>query len=478
MRNLFLFISFFALTTIVANASSVDSILYGNFGKVYIYKPKTIPDAVVLFVSGDGGWNQGPINMGNHLVDQGALVVGINISKYLTNKMQQHEKCYYPAGDFEELSLYIQKKYKFRNYIKPILMGYSSGATLVYGILAQAPANTFKGAISMGFCPDIPTVEPLCTTNELRQHPLKPGGVIWILEPSDKLTAPFIVINGMDDKVCDFKHTKVFMDKINNGEYIGIPKAGHGMSVQKNYLPHLLHAYNKIKKSVTYPEMVSEKNKFIASQQSQKPTTELPLIILPVNRIDTLPLLVFISGAGGWTGFEEGIAENLVKRGIPIIGIDAQKYFWQPRTPDETAAELVKVIHHYLDAWNKKSFIFCGYSFGADVIPFMVNRLPFDLNYMMKGAVMMSPDTKTDFEIHAADMPGFGSRNDKNTVLTEVKKSTLRNMTCIFGKEEQIELQIMFKDAGAHIRLLPGSHNYNNDFIAISNELINSFDKK
>jgi len=357
MRNLFIFITLFIITTIVANASSVDSLIYGNFGKVYIYKPKVIPDAIVLFVSGDGGWNQGPINMGKHLVDRGAMVVGINISKYLTSKMQQHEKCYYPAGDFEELSLYLQKKYKFRNYLKPILMGYSSGATLVYGILAQAPANTFKGAISMGFCPDIATVEPLCTTNELKQHPLKPGGVIWLLEPSDKLTAPFIVINGMDDKVCDFKNTKMFMDKINNGEYIGVPKAGHGMSVQKNYLPHLLYAYDKIKKSLSYPEMVSAKNQSAPLQQSQKPTTELPLIILPVNTNDTLPLLVFISGEGGWTSFEEGIAENLVKKGIPIIGIDTQKYFWQPHTPDETAKELFKVIHHYLVAWNKKSFV-------------------------------------------------------------------------------------------------------------------------
>lgn len=245
MRNLFLIITLFIFTVEVVDASSVDSLIYGKFGKVFIYKPKGVPDAIVLFVSGDGGWNQGPINMANHLVDQGAMVVGINISTYLINKMAQHEKCYYPAGDFERLSLYVQKKYKFRNYLKPILMGYSSGATLVYGILAQAPANTFKGAISMGFCPDIPTVEPLCATNELRQHPIKPGSIIWLLEPSDKLTAPFIVINGIDDKVCDFKNTKAFMDKIKYGEYIGIPKAGHGMSVQKNYLPYLIYAYNK-----------------------------------------------------------------------------------------------------------------------------------------------------------------------------------------------------------------------------------------
>ncbi len=478
MRNLFFFIALLISAVGVTNAANVDSVKFGDFGKVFIYKPKTAPDALVMFVSGDGGWNTGTINMGMHLVDQGAMVVGINISKYLIIKMKQHEKCYYPAGDFESLSLYLQKKYKFRNYLKPILMGYSSGATLVYGILAQAPANTFKGAISMGFCPDIATVEPLCTTNELKQHPLKPGGKIWILEPSGKLSAPFITINGMDDKVCDFKNTEEFMNKINDGEFIVIPKAGHGMSVQKNYLPHLIYAYDKVKKSASYSERVSAKQQLIAPQQYEKLTTNLPLMVLPATRNDTMPLLVFISGDGGWTSFDEGVCENLVEKGVPIIGIDAQKYFWQARTPEETATEIIKVLRHYLAAWNKKSFVLSGYSFGADIIPFMVTRLPADLHKMIKSAVMMSPDPDADFEIHVADMLSFGSSDDTFDVLAELKKSPGTHFLCVFGKDEGSETPNKFKNAGAGIRLLPGSHHYDNDYNAITNEIITFFHQK
>ena len=478
MRKIFVCIALFICTSELTEASKVDSVKFGNFGKVYIYRPKAAPDAIVMFVSGDGGWNQTPINMGNQLVDQGAMVVGINISKYLISKMNQHEKCYYPAGDFEELSLYLQKKYKFRAYLKPILMGYSSGATLVYGILAQAPANTFKGAISMGFCPDIATIEPLCTTNALKQHPTKPGGPIWLLEPTENLTAPFIAINGLDDKVCNFKNTESFMKQVNNAEFIGIPKAGHGMSVQKNYLPHLINAYKKVKNSASYSEVVSAKNQSPALQRVEKLTTDLPLIVLPVTRNDTLPLLVFLSGDGGWTSFDEGVSESLVKKGIPVIGIDSQKYFWQARTPEETATELSKVIHHYLAAWNKKSFVLCGYSFGADVIPFLVTRLPGDLKYMMKSAVMMSPDTKGDFEIHVADMLSFGSRNDTYNVIAELKKSASKNVVCIFGQEEAADSHKLFKEAGAEIKLLPGSHHYDNNFSAISIEIFNSIHTK
>ena len=478
MRNVSLLIALSLLVPKPTSAVVTDSIKYGSFGKIYIYKPAIVPDALVLFVSGDGGWNQGPINMGMKLVDEGAMVVGVNISRYLINKMNQHEKCYYPAGDFEELSLYLQKKYKFKNYLKPILMGYSSGASLVYGILAQAPANTFKGAVAMGFSPDIATIEPLCATNNLKQHRIKPGSPIWILEPSENLTAPFVAINGLDDKICNYKVTEEFIKNLNMGELIGIPKVGHGMSVQANYLPHLMAVYDKIKKTASYSEMVAAKNPLPLQQQATKLSTDLPLIVLPAAENDTMPMLIFISGDGGWTSFDEGVAKNLVKKGIPVIGLDAQKYFWQARTPDETAAELTKVIHHYMEAWNKKSLVLCGYSFGADVIPFMVTRLPEVLKSAMKSAVLISPDPKADFEIHVADMLSFGSSSDTYNVLAEVKKSPSSHITCIFGKEEESTPPAMFKNAGAVIKFLPGSHHYNNDLNAVANEIVNSLPKR
>ncbi len=124
MKNLLLPAAIFISVLAYGNGQAVDSLKYGSFGKVYIYKPAPAPESLVLFVSGDGGWNQLPENLSRKLADQKALVVGINIRHYLTRKMAENQKCYYPAGDFEELSLYLQKKYKFRNYFKPILMGY------------------------------------------------------------------------------------------------------------------------------------------------------------------------------------------------------------------------------------------------------------------------------------------------------------------------------------------------------------------
>ncbi len=77
------------------------------------------------------------------------------------------------AVSFEGFSHFVQQKYGL-GVRSPILVGYSSGATLVYATLAQAPVGTFKGALSLGFCPDLEWRMPLCrgegldTTQERR----------------------------------------------------------------------------------------------------------------------------------------------------------------------------------------------------------------------------------------------------------------------------------------------------------------------
>jgi type IV secretory pathway VirJ component len=464
----------FIVVAELAMADGADTIRYGNFGKIVVYKPAKSPDEMVLFVSGDSGWNKGIGNIANQIVAQGALVAGIDIRYYFNNLKKQHGKCYYPAGDFELLSLFLQKKYKFHNYLKPILIGYSSGATLVYGILVQAPANTFKGAVAMGFCPDLATNKPLCPGNGLIVHSLSPGSN-WYLEASDNLTAPFIVLLGMNDKVCPYKQTEAFMKKVKGGEFILLPKIAHGMSVKKNYLPYLLYAYNKVKKSLSYQEIVAAKNQLFNQPQQAKLSSNLPLTEFPVKKNDALPLVFFISGDGGWTGFDEGVADNLAGKGISVIGLDSQKYFWQNRTPDQTASEITIALRHYLGAWGKKTFVLCGYSFGADIIPFLITRLPADLKPLLKSAVMMSPDPNADFEIHVADMLSFGSSNDKYNVLAELRKTTTKNVVCIFGADEDSGDRASFESAGSRIILLPGAHHYDNNFSAISDEIAKSF---
>ena len=472
MKALFFLIIVLSFFNYSAHAISVDTLNYGNFGKVTIYKPNTVPNSVVLFVSGDGGWNVSVVQMAQRLVQQGALVAGINIKLYFKGLNALSSKCYYLAADFEDMSLMLQKKYKFPHYNKPILVGYSSGATLVYGILAQAPAATFKGAISLGFCPDIEINKPLCNGSGLKEHVLKEGKSFY-LEPSDKLTAPFIAMNGTKDQVCDLASTKQFMGEVNTGKLIELPLVGHGFAVLSNWIPQFKEAYQEVLSAPSFAEQKTAENTLLQSQNLEPLPDDLPVILLPTAvKDDSKPMVFLISGDGGWTNFDHSIAESLTEKGMPVVGLDAQKYFWNVKTPGETALQVEKAVQHYLKQWNKKNFILVGYSFGANVVPFIANRLSRNLKDLLTGIYCLSPNEKADFEIHLSDMLGIGGKDESYKVLNEIKEVKQFRTVCIFGGEEDRRLRGRFEEAGAQVITVPGNHHYNNNPAAAATAIL------
>jgi len=464
MKGIYLFVLltgwWFAATASVQVDTS--SVTYGKFGKIMVYMPKGAPTSVALFVSGDGGWNGIITKMAATLVAKGAMVLGIDARHYGYYLSKRTSDCLYPAADFEELSLSVQKKYKFSNYYKPVLVGYSYGAVLVYGILAQAPANTFKGAIALGFCPDINLKRPLCKGSGLTQHVLKPG-VSFYLERSEKLTAPFIVLNGLKDQTCPFDATASFMKDMPNGELVAL-KVGHGFSAVNNWQSPLADAYQKVSDAAGYANI--------------KMVNNLPLNIVPSAKKNNLPLVFMISGDGGWTSFDQSLAEALAANGLSVVGLDAQKYFWKEKTPNGTTEDIARAIIQYRDQMDKDGFILSGYSFGASVVPFVASRLPPGLKSKLKGVVSLSPDETADFEIHIADMLNIGGGGDKYNVLNEFKKIKDIPVVCYFGSAEDEATRLKFSKNGIKVGILPGNHHFNDDFSGIVKAIMTSLDNR
>jgi type IV secretory pathway VirJ component len=470
-RLLILIISLLTVYNSVS-AISKDSLNFGRFGKIIIYHPSKTPTSVALFVSGDGGWEHGVLNMAKDVCRQGALVLGIDAKHYNQSLSKVSADCYYPAADFEELSLMIQKKYKMTTYLKPVLVGYSYGATLVYGILAQAPANTFRGAIAIGFCPDIELKKPLCKGSGLTQHVLVPG-VSYYLERTKNLTAPFIVINGVKDKTCPFEATAAFLKGMPNAELITLPKVGHGFKISDGWLKQLNAAYSKVLTTPLFTEkIIKPGNQLMDKQHLIVLPTDMSLVTIAPPVKNNLPLLFMISGDGGWTSFDQSLAEALSKKGYLIVGLDAQRYFWNFKSPDRTSSDVSKVISYYMEQYNKRSFVLAGYSFGASVIPFVASRLPVAMKDNLAGVLALSPDVSADFEIHISDMLSIGSDDDVYNVIAENKKIKSLNPICFFGTEEEGNDRKVFADQGIKSYAIPGSHHFNDDYVGVANQLI------
>lgn len=179
-------------------------------------------------------------------------------------------------------------------------------------------------------------------------------------------------------------------------------------------------------------------------------------------------MVFMISGDGGWTSFDQSLAEELASKGLSVLGLDAQKYFWNVKTPDQTSKDVSQAIDHYLTSLGKESLILGGYSFGASIVPFIANRLPAGLKNKLKGVISLSPDVTADFEIHLVDLLNFGSNKEKYNVIAEMKKLSPLVPVSIFGADEGGKIRNRFLNEGMKVLTISGDHHYNKDYEKIA----------
>jgi type IV secretory pathway VirJ component len=404
-----------------------DSLHVAPFGPVHLYREGAEPAQVVLFASGDGGWNLGVVDMARSLAGMDAAVAGFSLPAYLKALGAEGGDCAYPAADLENLSKIIQKHLGLAEYRVPILVGYSSGATLVYTVLVQAPPTTFRGGISLGFCPDLEFKKILCRGSGLEGTPLpKRNGFLY--KSAGTLEVPWIAFQGEVDQVCDAESTAAFVHRVRNGELVLLPKVGHGYAVEANWMPQFKESFRKIAAAPSAD----------AAAKKVEGLADLPLEIVaadPAAAPGGNILVLHLTGDGGWGVTDRGLAREFAARGIPVIGLNSLHYFWKARTPDETSADVVRVLRYFLQEWNKNRVVLVGYSFGADVLPFVVNRLPQDLRDRIALVVYLGLSAEADFEFHVGSWVGARSGHAL-PVHPEVAKLRGVPMLCVYGRKE------------------------------------------
>src|SRR6516164_2322980 len=99
----------------------------GRFGIAQVYVPEGKPRSVAIFVSGDGGWELGVINMARALRDMGAVVIGVDVNHYFASLRHAAQRadahCENIAIDLESLSHQVQKQIGLSEYHVPVLLG-------------------------------------------------------------------------------------------------------------------------------------------------------------------------------------------------------------------------------------------------------------------------------------------------------------------------------------------------------------------
>jgi type IV secretory pathway VirJ component len=437
-----------------------EHLSHGRFDSVAIYRPAGAPMSFVLFLAGDGGWNADTAAIAEQLVRHGAMVAAIDVPKLNAAFDADGADCIFPDGDLENLSHFVQAYYHLSTYLTPLLLGYGSGAALTYATLVQAPANTFAGALTLGFCPTSNVHKPLCRGSGI-ESVLRPGARGLEFLPARKLENPWVLLQGARDQACPPSVAGRFIANMPGAAMAVSPQVG---SDYTQAMAPLLAAFDTLVKHTSR----------LLSPAVPAGLSGLPVIELPAQPggapADAFALIM--SGDGGWAGLDKEVAAALAAHGIPVVGLDSLRYFWSARTPEGLAADTDRMIRYYLAHLNKKRVLLIGYSQGADVLPFAVNRLPPATRARVALAALMGMSEHALFEFHVSNW--LSSGNSGPPTLPEVNRIAGTPVLCIYGEDEHDSLCPKLDPHKVQVVKLKGGHHFNGDYAGLAQAILAS----
>jgi type IV secretory pathway VirJ component len=179
---------------------------------------------------------------------------------------------------------------------------------------------------------------------------------------------------------------------------------------------------------------------------------------------------IIMSGDGGWAGLDQDVAAALSAKGIPVVGLDSLRYYWPARTPDGVAADTDRMIRYYLGHFGKRRVLLIGYSQGADVLPFAVNRLPQATRARVALTAVMGMSEHALFEFHLSGW--ISDDNSGPATLPEINRITGMPVLCIYGADESDSLCPKLDPKKFDVMKLKGGHHFDGDYAGLARQIL------
>ncbi|PXC08837.1 virulence factor family protein, partial [Pseudomonas aeruginosa] len=156
--------------------------------------------------------------------------------------------------------------------------------------------------------------------------------------------------------------------------------------------------------------------------------------------------------------------------GYPVVGIDTLRYYWQHKSPEQSAADLSKLMQHYREKWGAKRFVLAGYSFGADILPAIYNRLPGKDQQQVKAMLLLALARTGSFEIEVEGW--LGKAGEEAATGPEMARLPAAKVFCIYGAEEKDESGCTQSQAVGEKLELPGGHHFDEDYLSLAKKML------
>ncbi|MCM2476573.1 virulence factor family protein [Rhizobium sp. CG5] len=396
---------------------------------------------LVVLLSDAAGWSPAEEAASQALAAEGALVIGVDLPSYYAALRRETRDCLYLIADVEKLSKEIHRLEGLQTYHPPLLAGWGEGASLALAMTAQSPQATISETVAVDPGAPVPLQTPLCTPAP--KTPV-PGGIVYGLT-SGALPQPVSI--AFSRQAGPEGRAQAAALKASHPDIVITDGAGAAADLVTDQLR-------------------------AASLRHMKTAAplDLPIVVLDAEPVyDTLA--VIYSGDGGWRDIDQKLGAHLQEAGVPVVGVDALRYFWSEKSPEQTAADLTRILAVHKARWKVRKVVLVGYSFGANILPATYLRLPQADRQAITLLSLLALSHAADFEIALTGwvgIPGSAKHGDPVDHLNGIEPVKIQ---CIEGKDDPENACPALRprlDEGVEIITRDGGHHFDGDYRALS----------
>jgi type IV secretory pathway VirJ component len=407
-------------------------------------------NGVVIVISDANGWDVMEQSALDAVAIEGAVGIGVDLRTWRAALSRETEReCLFLPADIERLARELHRRHDAAFYRPPRVIGFGEGATLALAIAAQTPNASFAETIGETLAIDpteaVALPKRLCTRAPYRETT---RGYAYGLGPGALPNPVRIILTASADQL-GRAHAESL--KADHPEIVVSASAGGPARV-----------------------LAVEAASLVTRLKPDDASLDLPLvedIVTPAH--DTVA--IFYSGDGGWREIDQRIAARLNGKGVPVIGVDALRYFWSEKTPDETARDLSTIIAHYRKRFGVSKVVLIGYSFGANILPKVYGLLPAADQEAVTLLSLLALSHQADFEIAVTGWlgaSGTGKQGDPVEHLADVDAAKIQ---CVYGLEEEDSgcppLGARVID-GVQLIARPGGHHFDENYEFVADEIL------
>ena len=419
---------------------------------VYSYPEGRVPDSAVLLFSDDNGWGAEEQALASQLSREGALVMGIDSPKVLQRLAQQPEACGDITGEIDNISRNSQFALKTPVYHFPVVAGSGLGGTLALALATQTEPATVEQFRVVDPQPLLPGSRPLCSLQAQAQQAVE-GGTRYQV-PSG--AQPFTIGINLSGQASAASHV------------LASDWARGNPAVAR-------YRVSSRPASQTLLDDIHEAQRQHASRSAED-VGDLPLEEVPVaGAHDTLA--IFYSGDGGWRDLDKDLSAWLQADGLPVVGVDALRYFWHPQTPEQTARDLQRIMRSYKARWKASKVVLIGFSFGADLLPILYNRLTAEEQASVVQITLLGLSRAATFEVNLDSWLNHKPASAVPT-LPEVARIRPQLIQCFVGEEDDLNVCGQLSGSGAEVIRTSGGHHFDRDYQGIARRILNGLQQR